>query len=487
MKISINQEYFIRNEKGCSYIVSKLNMRNVKQKKHPLVMPIPPIYGYILSSFNGRDMEETINEIAIQLEIGKIKIRDFVIKVFENPHAYVTSINGIRVYLPPFLLVRSERTSNVSTIDDFYAYGKFEPHRPSIPFFLSLMITSKCYTNCIYCYADRHRLDDMNLNTLFRIIENAKKNNIPNVLITGGDILATKNWQLILSKLTSLGYSQLISTKIPLRKSDLVFLKTIGINEIQISIDSFEQNEVSKMVKVNKQYLQRIKQTFIDAEELGLLINVKSVLTIYNANIKTLVNMYDELSKHKSIKSWNIVPAFFSSHNQNEYEKYKVEVEKLKTLLDFIKGLKSNFIIEWKKMEDAIFAIQKLYTSEVEFVKKNKGCMANFYSMAIMSNGKATLCEMLYYNKIFYLGDAQKESIEKIWNSELAAMFNFCNKETSENTPCYSCQEFDKCKRMNFKKICIVDVINTHGADKWYYPDPRCPRSVNVNADRIIY
>lgn len=487
MEVSVNNEYCIRNEKGCSYIICKSTLNNVKGKIFPFVMPIPPIYGYILSFFDGNDIENTIKKIENISNIKKEKIATFIAKIFENPHPYTTYINETKVYLPPFLLIKSKEKADVFTNENFYPYDNFVPKRPSIPFFMNIMITSKCYTNCIYCYADRHRQDDMNLKSILSIIDKAKKENIPNVLISGGDILATKNWKIILSKLTSFGYPQIISTKIPLREDDIISLKNNIINRVQISIDSFEDSELLDIVRVNSLYFRKMKETFKYAEKLDLSIDIKTVLTKYNANIRTLKNMYQELSKYKCIKSWNIVPAFFSSHNELDYNTYKVNIETLKVLLDFLKRLKPSFIIEYKKIEDTIFTIQEKYKSESEFVQKNKGCIANIYGLSVMSNGKATICEMLYYNESFYIGDALKDSIKSIWNSHPALKFNFRNKIEKSNSPCYSCKELEKCKKSNLKKICIVDVINTYGTDKWEYPDPRCPRSVDVNTNKVIY
>ncbi len=487
MKVSINNKYCIRNEKGCSYIICKTTLSNIKEKSFPAIMPIPPIYGYILSFFNGEEIDYTISKIENCINVEKEKIAIFISKILGNTCAYITYINGIKVYLPSFLLVEDRYKSDTFSEDDFYPYDRFTPKRPSRPFFINLMITSKCYTNCIYCYADRHRQDDMDLESVLKIIDNAKKEKIPNILISGGDVLATKNWQIILKKLTLFGYPQIISTKVPLQEDDITCLKNNNINRIQISIDSFDDYELFNMVRVNNSYLRKMKQTFRYAEKLNLSIDIKTVLTKYNANIRTLKNMYEELLKYKCIKSWNIVPAFFSSHNELDYNTYKVDIETLNILLDFLKNIKPPFEIEYKKIKDAIFVIQKRYTSEAEFVKKNKGCIANIYGLSVISNGKATICEMLYYNENFYIGDAKKESFKKIWNSNLASRFNFRKKIEKINSPCYSCNEFDKCKRSNLKKTCIVDVINTYGTDKWEYPDPRCPRSTSVNVDKVIY
>lgn len=64
---------------------------------------------------------------------------------------------------------------------------------------------------------------------------------------------------------------------------------------------------------------------------------------------------------------------------------------------------------------------------------ENKGCVANTYAISILSNGMASICEMLYYNKNFYIGD-------------IANAFN----------------------------------------NKWDYPDPRCPKAPIHDTKKVM-
>jgi len=487
MKISLNHEYSLRNEKGCSFIICKPTLRNIKEKSLPMVMPIPPLFGEILSFFNGAEKYVIIDKIANKLNIDRDKIITFTNKIIGNVNPYITFIEGIRICLPSFLLIIDGHQPDIFTSQDFSPFDSFVPKRPSIPFYLNLMITSKCHTNCIYCYADRYRKDDMNIDVILKIIENAKMAMIPNILISGGDILATKNWKEIIKTLISAGYPQILSTKIPLKEDDIIFLKSNNINGIQISIDSFNKSELIDIIRVKNKYLDEMRNTLKYAEKYDFSINIKTVLTKYNSTIDTIQNMSIELSQYKCVKTWNIVPAFYSSHTESDYNEYRPDIKTLKTLLDYLKKQTYIFSVEFQKIESAIFTQQERYKSESEFVQKNKGCFANIYGMSIMANGKATICEMLYYNKNFYIGDANKSSIIEIWNSFRAKELNSQRINVIDKSPCNYCCELYKCKNSCLKKVCIVDIVNTYGNDKWDYPDPRCPKSLTVKMDKVIY
>lgn len=123
------------------------------------------------------------------------------------------------------------------------------------------------------------------------------------------------------------------------------------------------------------------------------------------------------------------------------------------------------------------------YLTEPDFIKYNQTCYANSYSMSIISSGDCTVCEMLYNNPDFVLGNVHSMSIEEIWNSSKALNLYAKKQESIEdkNTPCFSCSVYDTCKNQLSKKVCYVDIAKIYGRGKYEYPDPRCPRAIKTN------
>lgn len=496
MNISVNKQYAIRNEKNCSFICSRSKLIDERIPKSTLIFQIPPIYGYIISSFQRNDYNSTITQLAKQLNINEITIQNFVNKIIENPTFLEINLEIGKIKFPPYLLIgeksiakEDNSKSNIFTSTDFDPFLKYIPHRPSIPFFLNLMITTKCYTNCIYCYADRTRRDDLELDELLKLIDNAHEIGLIELTITGGDVFAYKNWKYVFEKIYNCGYHPFISTKIPLKEEDIIFLKKQGIRQIQFSIDSLIFSELNKITGVNEEYLIDFEKMLFYTEKHDIKMNIRSVLTKYNSNIDSLLFTFNKLNNFTHIESWILTPAYYSTFKE-QYMTYKTSENELKNILSFLKSLKSYFPIFYNTIESKLSNYYKKFDTVEDFVKNNKACPANGYGMSILSNGKATVCEMLYYNPYCLIGDIKNDRIENIWNSPKANKLLQLSQEDllhKEGNPCYTCTSFDNCKSKMLKKTCLVDVVKAYGEDKYDYPDPRCPNAPSFDVNKIMY
>ena len=96
--------------------------------------------------------------------------------------------------------------------------------------------------------------------------------------------------------------------------------------------------------------------------------------------------------------------------------------------------------------------------------------------MSILPSGDCTICEMLYYNKHFIIGNIKEMNIEDIWNSKKAlSLYSPSKEEIVVESTCSSCSMFDKCRKNLAKKICYVDIMKVHKHPD--FPDPKCPQS----------
>jgi radical SAM protein with 4Fe4S-binding SPASM domain len=130
----------------------------------------------------------------------------------------------------------------------------------------------------------------------------------------------------------------------------------------------------------------------------------------------------------------------------------------------------------------------KCYDSATDFIKNNQICYANSYGMAIISNGNATICEMLYENPYFVFGNVRDQSLSELWNSPTALKFHLYKQESirnKESNPCFSCKSYEECKLSLDKRICYANITKIYGTDHYEYPDPRCPNALSFS-DTII-
>lgn len=92
------------------------------------------------------------------------------------------------------------------------------------------------------------------------------------------------------------------------------------------------------------------------------------------------------------------------------------------------------------------------------------------------------MCEQLYWNKDFIIGNIMENSIEEVWNSPKAQSLFFINqKDIPSDSRCSTCSDFIKCRET--RQVCYRDIIKKYGATKWYYPDVKCPYTARTTKD----
>lgn len=121
------------------------------------------------------------------------------------------------------------------------------------------------------------------------------------------------------------------------------------------------------------------------------------------------------------------------------------------------------------------------YKNQAEFNGRNL-CTGNVTGLIVLPDGKVTICEELYWNENFIIGDLTKNSIEEIWNSPKAkALFNLSRGELPNNSFCNECPDFEKCRHR--LGVCWKEVIACYGKENWGYPDPRCPLAPEMDKE----
>nr|WP_320060218.1 SPASM domain-containing protein [uncultured Bacteroides sp.] len=74
-------------------------------------------------------------------------------------------------------------------------------------------------------------------------------------------------------------------------------------------------------------------------------------------------------------------------------------------------------------------------------------CTANVRNFIILPDGKVTICEELYDNPQFIIGDLTKQAIMEVWNSPKEKELFYLQKEyISKESVCHSCSEFKICR-----------------------------------------
>lgn len=481
MIVILNPQFTIRNEEECSYIVKKSwSIDPNVGKDTTSVTIIPPAIGYILKTIGQAKYEESLSILSKNLGISKDAIRRFTSALIENDKGKSLSIGNDRITFPKRLLVKSDNLEDYEATTPNTSCN-LSHLRPKIPISLNFMLTTKCTTNCCYCYAKRKLNTELQTNEIIRFINECKNYGVVNLNLTGGDIFAHKNWKLILATTIKCGYNPFLSTKTPLSKEDIEYLHQIGIKELQFSLDSSSPEILNRLVLVNNSYLPKVESMFKFCEQLGIKLCIRTVLCNINAQVTQIENLHLLLNKFTNIKDWVLTPAFFSEFKQEEYRKYEVSNESLIQVNNYIENTTKTFPIFLNKINECGYQLKREQTV-YDYVTKNQICYANSYSMSVLASGECTICEMLYENEEYTIGNIREQTLFDIWNSPKAlSLFSPNQNETPIDSPCHTCKVFDNCKKKIAKRICYVDIAKTNSGLTKNLPDPRCPLSKPIN------
>lgn len=96
-----------------------------------------------------------------------------------------------------------------------------------------------------------------------------------------------------------------------------------------------------------------------------------------------------------------------------------------------------------------------------------------------MPDGKVTICELMYWNPAFLIGDLREQSIVEVWNSPKAwAIYNQEMAIRSESR-CSSCKVLEFCS--NNRRRCVAKVVRAYGDQNADFPDPMCVFAPDFN------
>jgi radical SAM protein with 4Fe4S-binding SPASM domain len=311
---------------------------------------------------------------------------------------------------------------------------------------------------------------------IIELIEEAKKLPVRLVNLMGGEIFLHPDWAYILKKIVDCGLSpDYISTKCPLTDEIICAIQETGYkNPIQLSLDTLSTDLLKKTLFVDEDYLPKVLRGIKLLDESGLNYRISTVLTTYNAQKDEFKKLFRFIAGLKNITDWRITPAVNSNWIEYDFfKKLKPSKKGIELLYEFIE----NEITPCSKIPILLnrSAINLKFhyctTGSRDFIGAD--CSALNNHLFILPDGKATICEQLYWTPQFILGDVSISRITEVWNSLAAKkLIYFDINNLQDNNPCKRCQIFETC--FHARNRCWVDIIKAYGKDNWDYPDPRC-------------
>lgn len=494
MKLYLNSEYYLKQDSGR---VLLLTLDNLRAKEEFVECIIHPIHAMILSFFNGVELEEGVYNAAKYLNIDELKIRSFICGLIENdkPVGVKLKNRATSVFPTRTLVFRKGNSFNYNPDDFKYDELDIRIKRHLTPTMITFMATTKCATDCIYCYADRSRKNAIvDSDTIIKTIQEARELNVVQFDVIGGEFFLYRDWKKTLKELYKNNYNPYVSTKIPLDEKTILDMREVGMKDIQISLDTLLSSNMQKILRVGSPYHDKMLITLDLLNKYNVDIKLHTILTEYNSSVEDMKSIFNCIKDKCNVSLWKIDVASSTLYKAKDiFSSIKIKRDKLEDIAIYFDSLKK-CDMQFKIVSGDLKDIKRLSVNELlteeknRFYTKNRQvfCSGNDSSLFILPDGQVTICEELYWKPQFIIGDITKQSLNEIWNSAKAlGLYYLKQSRIQPGSPCKTCNIFDKC-RTELGGVCWKEIIKAYGDSNWDYPDPHCPQAPKVKRDIYV-
>ncbi len=449
---------------------------------------IHPIFAIIFSFFDGiKNVDEVLVSISKVLNFPTNELYSFISPFFDNTKRIGIEYDSVFFEFPKRVLIdntkgeykRQRLNYKDFVINDEYDFDTYRLYEG--PSTISLLLNTICATDCTYCYVDRRIKNNCSIpiSRLKKIIREAKQLKVVNFDIAGTEIFLYKHWDELVKELIDNNYYPYLSTKLPISESKIIRLKEIGIKDIQLSIDTVSDNIAKVVNRIDiPNYIDRMFETLFLLEKNQINCAINTVLTNDNNKIGDILNLLNKISSYKNIERVTFNPAERSAYwESKDFDKRKNSVERLEEIEELLNKIRDDYEFDivfasYSVKEDFINEPDKLLKAHQE----RSLCSANKEQICILSDGQVTICEELYWNPRFIIGNILEQSIKEVWQSEKALRLeNISRNDFSDLSNCKTCREFDNCRLQI--GVCWSNVASAYGNENWDFPSPSCPYS----------
>ncbi|MDR1553082.1 MAG: radical SAM protein [Prevotellaceae bacterium] len=480
-KIVFNHYYHLRHDQKRTYILSKENENAKVLVENMWISKVHPIYAMIFSFLSEPiSTNKLYDELSYFLDIKKQKVEEMIEPLINNAKTIINKYGSTISIFPKNIIIKeSELNSKIlHYTPEQFAFSEIDLKQERIylaPLNLLFVVNTNCFTNCAYCYADRkYKHNLLSVEKIKEIVRNAKIAGINNITISGGEFFLHKNWEEIMNILIEYDYNPgLISTKIPLGEEQILKIKTYNL-AIQISLDSLFDSNLQEVLGVKSGYAEKISHSIKLLEKHNITYQIATVITKLNNSIENLEKIYDFIKDLKNMRRWEVRIVFRSLYSRGDFDAINVNRYTITEIDKYINTIKPNakINISWDSS-----GTDRYFTSTMGSKGFPGGrCSANYCNMVILPDGKVTICEQLYWEPYFIIGDLTTQTIEEVWNSPMALKLANLNKDAfRDETICKSCKLFDDC--ISYNNRCVLDIVKAYGIKNIDYPDPRCAKA----------
>lgn len=440
---------------------------------------LSPSYAVVLSLFNGKeDIDAISRQVAaifgISLTHARKKVESFVSK-FSFLFAEVNEQYYEQIKLTPEQFVYKADEDRLRRI------LRFEEHL-DVPIGMIYVVTNFCKMRCKYCYAgatyasvsDATELQ-MPIDILKKIIKESGEIGMLTWVLSGGEPFLRRDLTDIIQLLIRNDIGIVISTKAYLDESYAKKLKDVGLNFIQVSLDSPTKESEDFLTGVKGSY-EKIVLSIQNLVKHGIEVRVNTVVTSYN-----IKQMRDHIDFLVNLGVSDLDFALYGRSLGRHKDALMPSIDDFRRFKRVLETQQHRNDIKLSNIKGVMKSLE-LSTGSVGLLPEELPiCGACRIGMVMMPDGRATICERLAKEEKFIVGDLKRQSIMEIWNSEKVLKYFHLSRKMFEE-PCGSCKHFEMCSK---KGICFLRSSVVYGS--FYRGNPFCSNVVKAREFVRIY
>jgi len=429
---------------------------------------INPRAAIVLALFDGyRDENDVVHAWSIINACDKEKSQKEITAFLKKYDEIMIDIDDIPPDFKPY---------DPTTLVCDYKNLEHNGWRLKIPHSMLFLPTLHCGFKCQYCYADitnKRDPNELTLKEIERIFNECVELRFSGITLSGGDPFLRNDIFEIIGMLYDRGFKEDIPTKSALSEVSIKKLMNIGVKNIQMSLDSpLDTNIVEQHVGI-KGYFPKIMRTLEMLGGYGFKVGITCVLTKYNIDsVPDMIHYYGNLGFINRV-SFTMAG---SSIYRNFSEIY-ADIDTMNKLEEDGPKYKKQYPHMYLKLDSVEDPFYMTVEERKEWYDNRPQCSGGRYAFILLPDGKVTLCEELYYEPAFIVGDLRKQSIPKMWQSPEMMRVMEPDRQDYQGSPCYECEEFYDCHTMRGR--CWKRAMKAYRDEpnRVYWPDPYCPQA----------
>lgn len=338
------------------------------------------------------------------------------------------------------------------------------------PYLITFLPTLFCARRCVYCHvrtSPQPEDDPIPRARLEEIFAELRELGVEVLRMSGGDPFARKDLFDVIESAIEEDLVPDMAAKLGLSYYEALRLRDLGVRLVQVDLDSADPTIADRMAGL-KGYHLRVFRVLDSLRRAGLSVRVKTVLTPLTA--PAIGRLLDYLGGLGNVMRVRLVsnggPLFCSRQDSvlSQADRDLVEAQ----------ARDRRSLYPHMRISLSLPAPAPGSREEMERRWRERPvCLANRHGFTILPDGRVTACEELYDHPAFLIGDLRRQSVMEMWTSPEARALLHPDQAAVPDGACKTCGVFAQCNRHPGR--CWRDVVQAYGADRPWWPDPRCP------------